>query len=57
MTSDIPIDDAAAAASSFCNIAVGSNLPQHARRRSIAAGQASVSSFFSAFVLHPPASL
>jgi hypothetical protein len=36
--------DAAAAASSLCNIAMGSNLPLHARRRSIAAGQASVSS-------------
>jgi hypothetical protein len=37
--SDVPVDDAAAAFSP-CNIAVGSNLPLHARRRSIAAGQA-----------------
>jgi hypothetical protein len=40
---DVPVDDAAAA-SFLCNIAVGSNLPLHALRCSIAAGQASVSS-------------
>jgi hypothetical protein len=55
--SDIPIDNATAAASSFCNIAVGSNLPLHARRHSIIAGHASVSSSFLVLVLHPPASL
>jgi hypothetical protein len=42
-TPDIPADDAAAA-SSLHNVARRSNLPLYAHRRSIAAGQASVSS-------------